>query len=71
MERYYDVNSGNIKIDDVNLKDYNLRSLREHIGFRYSNINFYLKIIIFYSYVGQEPVLFSTSIRGNLLYGNP
>ena len=34
LERYYDVNAGNgeILIDDVNIKDYNLLELREKIG---------------------------------------
>lgn len=39
-------------IDNNNLKEIKLSSLRSQIG-----------------YVGQEPVLFATSIRENLLYG--
>lgn len=32
ITRLYDINSGTIKIDDVNLKDYELYNLRSHIG---------------------------------------
>jgi len=50
IERFYDINEGSIKIDGNELKDLNLRWLRQNIG-----------------YVGQEPVLFATSIKENLL----
>eukprot|EP00828_Plagiopyla_frontata_P026451 TRINITY_DN3460_c0_g1_i5.p1 TRINITY_DN3460_c0_g1~~TRINITY_DN3460_c0_g1_i5.p1 ORF type:complete len:873 (+),score=144.61 TRINITY_DN3460_c0_g1_i5:314-2932(+) len=53
IERFYDIDQGELLIDGVNIKDYNLRSLRKSIG-----------------YVGQESVLFATTIRQNLLYGN-
>eukprot|EP01017_Pseudomicrothorax_dubius_P008771 TRINITY_DN12903_c0_g2_i2.p1 TRINITY_DN12903_c0_g2~~TRINITY_DN12903_c0_g2_i2.p1 ORF type:complete len:382 (-),score=101.96 TRINITY_DN12903_c0_g2_i2:34-1179(-) len=53
IERFYDVDSGEVLIDGKNIKDYNLRHLRSHMG-----------------YVGQEPVLFNSSIRENLLLGN-
>ena len=52
IERFYDVESGNILIDGVNIKDYNLKWLRENIG-----------------YIGQEPVLFSTTILENIKFG--
>lgn len=32
IPRFYDVTSGNIYVDGVNVKDYNLRHLRSHIG---------------------------------------
>ena len=32
IERYYDVNEGEILIDDINIKDYNLYELRRKIG---------------------------------------
>ena len=32
IPRFYDVTSGNVYIDGVNVKDYNLRHLRSHIG---------------------------------------
>ena len=32
IERYYDVNEGEILIDDINIKDYNLYELRKKIG---------------------------------------
>ena len=32
IERYYDVNEGEILIDDINIKDYNLFELRKKIG---------------------------------------
>ena len=52
IERFYDPEGGNVSIDGVDLKEYNLKSLRENIG-----------------YVGQEPVLFSGTIRENLAFG--
>ena len=33
MQRFYDPNEGNIYLDDVNLKDYNIECLRKNIGF--------------------------------------
>ena len=52
IERFYDIESGNgsITLDGNELKELNLRWMRDNIG-----------------YVGQEPVLFATSIRENLL----
>jgi ATP-binding cassette subfamily B (MDR/TAP) protein 1 len=32
IERYYDVNDGEILIDDINIKDYNLYELRKKVG---------------------------------------
>ncbi|GFS68458.1 ATP-dependent translocase ABCB1 [Nephila pilipes] len=32
IERFYDTDSGNILLDDVNIKDINVRNLRSHIG---------------------------------------
>lgn len=52
LERFYDPDSGEVFIDGVNLKKFNLRWLREKIGL-----------------VSQEPILFATSIRENILYG--
>lgn len=52
LERFYDPLAGGIYLDGVDLRDFNLQSLRKNIG-----------------YVGQEPVLFSGTIRDNLLYG--
>ena len=33
LERFYDVNKGNIYIDDIDIKDYNIEYLRKTIGF--------------------------------------
>ncbi|KAJ1673699.1 hypothetical protein EV182_004730, partial [Spiromyces aspiralis] len=52
VERFYDPEAGEILIDGVNVKDYNVRSLRQNIGI-----------------VTQEPVLFSTSIYQNIVWG--
>jgi ATP-binding cassette subfamily B (MDR/TAP) protein 1 len=52
IERLYDVNSGEILIDDIRLKDFDLEYFRGLIG-----------------YVPQEPVLFNTSIRENIIFG--
>ncbi len=52
IERFYDYETGNGKItlDGNELKELNLKWMRENIG-----------------YVGQEPVLFATSVRENML----
>ena len=52
IERFYDPTSGIILVDGLDLKQYNLNSLRKNIG-----------------YVGQEPVLFSGTVKENLLFG--
>jgi subfamily B ATP-binding cassette protein MsbA len=54
IPRFYDVTSGEIRIDTHNIRDIKLRSLRKHIGM-----------------VLQDPVLFSGTIRENILYGRP
>ena len=33
LERFYDPSSGTVKLDGVSYKDYNLKSLRQHIGY--------------------------------------
>ena len=52
LQRFYDVDSGSIFIDEHQVTDYNLKWLREHIGV-----------------VSQEPILFQTTIRENILFG--
>lgn len=54
IPRFYDVNSGVVRIDGQDVRDVKIASLRRHIGM-----------------VMQSPILFSGTIRGNLLYGNP
>lgn len=55
LERFYDIDSGEISIDGVNLKSISPVWLRETaIG-----------------YISQEPVLFATSIMENIRYGKP
>ncbi|KAM7270970.1 hypothetical protein ACFE04_030184 [Oxalis oulophora] len=51
VERFYDPESGEVLIDGVNLKNLQLRWIREKIGL-----------------VSQEPILFTTTIKGNILY---
>lgn len=53
LQRFYDPLSGSITLDGRNLKDLNVKWLREKIGV-----------------VSQEPVLFNTSIRQNLIMGS-
>lgn len=53
IERFYDPIAGRITVDGIDIKKYNLKSLRKNIGL-----------------VQQEPVLFASSIRENILYGN-
>ncbi|KAL0655230.1 hypothetical protein Bca4012_075814 [Brassica carinata] len=52
IERFYDPNSGQVLIDGVDLKEFQLKWIRGKIGL-----------------VGQEPVLFSSSILENIGYG--
>lgn len=54
IPRFYDVESGAIKIDGKDIRDFKVKSLRSHIGM-----------------VLQDPILFSGSIRENILYGDP
>lgn len=53
IPRIFDVTSGSVLVDGVNVKDYNIDALRAKIG-----------------YVPQRAVLFSGTIRENLLFGN-
>lgn len=52
IERFYEPLAGEILLDGYNIKDLDLRWLRQQIGL-----------------VNQEPALFATSIRENILYG--
>ena len=52
IERLYEPTEGEVLIDGVNIKDYDLKYLRSLIG-----------------YVQQEPVLFNSSIRNNIIFG--
>ncbi|CAI0411427.1 unnamed protein product [Linum tenue] len=51
IERFYDPVAGQITLDGRDLKLYNLRWLRSHMGL-----------------VQQEPIIFSTTIRENIIY---
>lgn len=54
IDRFYDATSGNIFINGIDIREYDLQSLRHQIGF-----------------VHQKAVLFSGTIRSNLIFGNP
>ncbi|WP_413476628.1 ABC transporter ATP-binding protein [Latilactobacillus fuchuensis] len=54
MNRFYDVDHGAVKIDDVDIREMDLDSLRSHVGI-----------------VLQESVLFSGTIRDNIVFGKP
>ncbi|OMO97006.1 hypothetical protein COLO4_14920 [Corchorus olitorius] len=51
IERFYDPVAGQVLLDGRDLKVYNLRWLRNHLGL-----------------VQQEPIIFSTTIRENIIY---
>lgn len=51
--RMYDVMDGQLLIDGVDIRNYNIKELRKQIGI-----------------VMQEPLLFNTTIKENILYGN-
>lgn len=52
LNRFYDIEDGEILIDGQNIKDYTLKSLRRNVGI-----------------VLQDSVLFSGTIRENIIYG--
>uniref|UniRef100_A0A151UEM9 ABC transporter B family member 9 n=1 Tax=Cajanus cajan TaxID=3821 RepID=A0A151UEM9_CAJCA len=52
LERFYDPDAGEVLIDGINLKSFQVRWIRGQIGL-----------------VGQEPVLFTGSIKENIAYG--
>jgi ATP-binding cassette subfamily B (MDR/TAP) protein 1 len=52
IERFYEPLSGKILLDGNDIRDLDLKWLRQQIGL-----------------VNQEPALFATSIRENILYG--
>jgi ATP-binding cassette subfamily B (MDR/TAP) protein 1 len=54
LERFYDPLDGTLLVDDVNIKDLNLKWYRRNVGL-----------------VAQEPILFSGTIKENILFGNP
>jgi len=54
IPRFYDVVSGQVLIDDYDVRDVTFKSLRRQIGV-----------------VLQDSILFSTTLRENLLYGRP
>lgn len=54
IPRLYDASSGVVKVGGVNVKDYDIKTLRDNV-----------------SMVLQKNVLFSGTVRDNLLWGNP
>ena len=55
VESLYDIESGSITLDGINMKDLDKKWLRKDL----------------IGYISQEPVLFCTSIKENILFGNP
>jgi ATP-binding cassette, subfamily B, putative efflux pump len=54
IPRFYDVTQGEILLDNTNIKEFKVRSLRDKIGM-----------------VLQDNILFSESVKSNILFGNP
>jgi ATP-binding cassette, subfamily B, putative efflux pump len=54
IPRFYDIQRGTISIDDTDIKDITVKSLRSQIGM-----------------VLQDNILFSGSVRDNILFGKP
>ncbi len=54
IPRFYDIESGTIRIDGHDIRDVTLKSLRRQVGM-----------------VLQDPILFSGTIKDNILYGHP
>ncbi|XP_071440546.1 mitochondrial potassium channel ATP-binding subunit isoform X1 [Hetaerina americana] len=55
LERFYDVDKGSVKIDGEDIRNLNPSWLRGRA----------------IGYIGQEPILFATTIRENIRYGHP
>jgi ABC-type multidrug transport system fused ATPase/permease subunit len=53
LERFYNPESGTILFDGQDIKELDLKSVRNFMG-----------------YVGQEPILFNTTIKENMLFAN-
>ncbi|KAJ2475475.1 hypothetical protein IWW56_005401, partial [Coemansia sp. RSA 2131] len=53
-QRLYDANSGTVSVEGLNVRDWNIKALRDNMA-------------IF----SQEPILFNSSISGNIAYGKP
>ncbi|GGB68681.1 ABC transporter ATP-binding protein [Fictibacillus barbaricus] len=54
IPRFYDVTEGSIKLDGTDIREFQVRTLRDKIGM-----------------VLQDNILFSESVRANILMGNP
>jgi ATP-binding cassette subfamily B protein len=54
LERFYDIDSGSILIDNIDIRQLKLKELRG-----------------LFTYVPQDPAIFSESVLNNILYGNP
>jgi ATP-binding cassette subfamily B protein len=54
LERFYDIASGEILINDIDIKKLKIKDLRS-----------------IFTYVSQDPYIFSTTLYDNILYGNP
>lgn len=54
LNRFYDVDAGSVSFDGVDVREMDLKSLRDHVGI-----------------VLQDSVLFSGTIRDNIVYGKP
>jgi ABC-type multidrug transport system fused ATPase/permease subunit len=54
ISRFYDVTKGRILLDGVDIREFKVRSLRDHIGM-----------------VLQDNILFSDSVKNNILLGRP
>lgn len=54
MQRFYDASEGTVKIDEVDIKELQIKWIRSKMGL-----------------VSQDPALFGTSIKENILFGKP
>ncbi|MBY6038388.1 ABC transporter ATP-binding protein/permease [Fictibacillus nanhaiensis] len=54
IPRFYDVTEGSLKLDGTDIRNFQVRTLRDNIGM-----------------VLQDNILFSESVRANILMGNP
>jgi len=69
LERFYDVQKGVIHIDGVNIKDYKLQTLREHVGLVLQDVflfsgSVYENITLGNPDIGRERVMEATQLMG-------
>jgi hypothetical protein len=75
IERFYEIESGAILIDNIPLREYNLDYLRENIGLgnkrkeKTTKTLCFIDVLLLLCSVSQEPTLFDMTIAENIRFG--